>query len=71
MNEVPSSGLLASCANIIPMFSSYSLMDGKGKLLNAAFAASGAFLLGDHPGFPRESNQKWLFPCSARNSPEV
>ena len=51
INTSSSLGLLTTAANAIPMFVSYSSMDGKGKLLNAAFVVSAGFTFGDYLGF--------------------
>lgn len=62
VNTVAASGFLSSAANIIPMYSSYHDMDEKGRILNAAFAAAGAFVLGDHLGFTAGVNQSMVIP---------
>lgn len=51
MNEASSAGLIISLANSIPMFESMKDMDERGKIINSAFAVSGAFVMGDHLGF--------------------
>ena len=45
------SGLIATLANNLAMFEIFKNMDRRGKILNAAFAVSAAFALGDHLGF--------------------
>ncbi len=37
-------------------------MDRKGKILNAAFAASGAFVFGDHLAFTSAVNPEMVLP---------
>ena len=44
-------GLVASLANSIATFSLVKEMDGRGKVVNIAFAVSAAFVFGDHLGF--------------------
>ncbi len=51
MNDVAAAGLVATLANSIPTFGMLKDMDGRGKVLNVAFAVSAAFVFGDHLGF--------------------
>jgi ethanolamine transporter len=51
MNSVAVSGLVASLANSIPAFGMIKDMDPRGKVINMAFAVSGAFVFGDHMAF--------------------
>ena len=51
INESAVAGLLATLANSIPTFAILPQMDRRGKLLNTAFAVSGAFAFGDHLAF--------------------
>ena len=51
MNESGAAGLVATLANNIPMFGILKEMDPNGKVMNIAFAVSGAFVFGDHLGF--------------------
>jgi ethanolamine transporter len=44
-------GLISSLANCIPMFGVYNEMNWRGKILNAAFAVSGAFTFGGQLGY--------------------
>ncbi len=44
-------GLVSSLASCIPMLGVYDKMDWKGKILNAAFAVSGAFTFGGQLGY--------------------
>lgn len=51
VNETAAGGLIASLANSIATFRMVGKMDDRGKIVNIAFAVSGAFVLGDHMGF--------------------
>ncbi len=51
VNETSAGGLIASLANSIATFQMVGSMDDRGKIVNIAFAVSGAFVLGDHMGF--------------------
>ena len=51
INEAAAAGFLVSLPNNIPMFGMLKDMDPRGKVMNVAFAVSGAFVLGDHLGF--------------------
>lgn len=51
ISDLAAAGLIASLANTIPMFVMMKEMDDRGKIINVAFAVSGAFILGDHLGF--------------------
>lgn len=51
INENSVAGLIATCANSIPMFNMVKDMDNRGKVINFAFACCAAFALGDHLGF--------------------
>lgn len=62
MNEVAAGGMVATLANNIPMFQLFKDMDNRGKVLNAAFAVSGAFVLGDHLGFTAGVMRDMIFP---------
>lgn len=44
-------GILSSLSNSIPMLGIYNKMNEKGKILNAAFAVSGAFVFGGQLGY--------------------
>ena len=55
-------GLIATVANSIPMFSKFSTFTDKGKLINMAFAVSGAFVFGDLLGFTAGVNPDMIFP---------
>ena len=51
INDVAAAGLVASLANSIATFCLVKDMDGRGKVVNIAFAVSAAFVFGDHLGF--------------------
>lgn len=51
VNDVAAAGLIASLANSIATFGTVRDMDERGKVVNIAFAVSGAFVFGDHLGF--------------------
>ena len=51
INESAAAGMIASLANSIAMFEMVKKMDGRGKVVNIAFAVSAAFVFGDHMGF--------------------
>ena len=51
INDTAAAGLIASLANSIATFGMVKDMDGRGKVVNVAFAASAAFVFGDHMGF--------------------
>ena len=44
------------------MFNLFSEMNGKGKLINVAFAVSASFVFGDHLGFAAGVNKDMIFP---------
>ncbi len=51
INDTGAAGLIASLANSIATFGMLGRMDRRGKVVNVAFAVSGAFVFGDHMGF--------------------
>jgi len=51
INRPAVSGLVATLANSIATFDLLKAMDRRGKIINMAFAVSGAFVLGDHLAF--------------------
>ena len=65
MNEVAAAGMVASLANSIPMFGMMKEMDGRGKVLNVAFAVSASFVFGDHLGFTAGFAPEMLAPMIA------
>ncbi|SFL80244.1 ethanolamine utilization protein EutH [Salibacterium qingdaonense] len=62
MSPVAWSGWCASLAHIIPMFTLSRDMDEDGKLMNYAFAVSGAFLLGGHLGYTAAVDEAMIIP---------
>ena len=62
MNDVAAAGLVATLANNIPMFQMLRDMDGRGKVINVAFAVSAAFVFGDHLGFTAGFDADLIFP---------
>ena len=62
MNEESAAGMVATLANSIPMFGLMKNMNNKGKILNVAFAVSGAFVFGDHLGFTAGVDKSMIFP---------
>ncbi|MDO4545543.1 MAG: ethanolamine utilization protein EutH [Bacillota bacterium] len=51
INEVSMVALLLNCATSLAILPLFSRMDRKGKMLNAAFSVSGAYVLGGQLGF--------------------
>ena len=51
INDAAAAGLIASLANSIAAFGLVKDMNRRGKVVNIAFAVSGAFVFGDHLGF--------------------
>ena len=51
INDAAAAGLIASLANSIATFGMVKDMNDRGKVVNIAFAVSGAFVFGDHLGF--------------------
>ncbi|MCT8138452.1 ethanolamine utilization protein EutH [Anaerobacillus sp. CMMVII] len=51
ISETSTTGLVASLAHSIPMFTILKDMEPRGKVINVAFAVSGAFVFGSHLGF--------------------
>ncbi|WP_106766204.1 ethanolamine utilization protein EutH [Paenibacillus faecalis] len=62
MNEIAAAGMVATLANVIPMFGMMKDMDNRGKVINVAFAVSAAFVLGDHLGFTAGVAREMIFP---------
>ena len=62
MNDKAAAGMIATLANNIPMFGLLKEMDNRGKILNVAFAVSGAFVFGDHLGFIAGVDKTMIFP---------
>ncbi|RSL29087.1 ethanolamine utilization protein EutH [Salibacterium salarium] len=61
MNDTAISGWLASLAHVIPMFA-LNEMKEEGKLMNYAFAVSGAFILGGHLAFTAAVDRDMIVP---------
>lgn len=62
VNDTAAAGLVTSLANSIATFSMVKDMDGRGKIVNIAFAVSAAFVLGDHMGFAAGFAPEMLVP---------
>jgi ethanolamine transporter len=62
MNDKGTTGMVASLANSIPMFNIIGEMNPRAKLMNMAFAVSGAFVFGDHLAFTAGTNPDMIFP---------
>lgn len=62
INEASTAGLIASLAHIIPMLAILREMGPRGKVINVAFAVSGAFVLGAHLGIVAGLEQEMAFP---------
>lgn len=62
MNDKAAAGMIATLANNIPMFGLMKEMDNRGKIINVAFAVSGAFVFGDHLGFIAGVDKTMIFP---------
>ncbi|WP_413377469.1 ethanolamine utilization protein EutH [Alkalihalobacillus sp. 1P02AB] len=60
LNEQSTAGVIASLAHIIPMFALLKDMNERGKVVNIAFAVSGAFVFGGHLGFVAGMNQEMV-----------
>ena len=65
MNDKAAAGMVATLANNIPMFGMLHEMDGRGKIINVAFAVSAAFVFGDHLGFTAGFDDTMIFPMIA------
>lgn len=62
MGDVAAAGMISSLANNIAMFDMMKDMDDNGKVLNAAFAVSGAFVFGGQLGFIAGVNEAMIVP---------
>lgn len=62
MNDRAAAGMVATLANSIPMFGMLHEMDGRGKIINVAFAVSAAFVFGDHLGFTAGFDAAMILP---------
>ncbi|WP_438803857.1 ethanolamine utilization protein EutH [Metabacillus rhizolycopersici] len=61
ISETSTVGLIASLAHNIPMLTILKNMDPRGKVINVAFAVSGAFVFGGHLGFVAGVNKEMVF----------
>ncbi len=61
-NDISMLGLVSSLANCVPMLAIYDKMDNKGKVINAAFAVSGAFVFGGQLGYVSGISQEIVVP---------
>jgi ethanolamine transporter len=61
ISETSTAGLIASLAHNIPMLTILKNMDPRGKVINVAFAVSGAFVFGGHLGFVAGVNKEMVF----------
>lgn len=62
INTIAAAGILVSMANNIPMFNMMKDMDERGKIINSAFAVSGAFVFGGQLGFTAGVNKDMMIP---------
>ena len=62
VNEESVLGFIACLANVIPMLMLMKDMDERGKIINSAFAVSGAFILGDHMAYTASIDKEMLLP---------
>ncbi|WP_163103025.1 ethanolamine utilization protein EutH [Peribacillus alkalitolerans] len=62
MNQQALGGFIASFAHHIPMFATLHEMDQRGKVVNTAFAVSGAFVFGSHLGFVAGLEKTFVIP---------
>lgn len=62
MNQQALGGFIASFAHHIPMFATLHEMDDRGKVINTAFAVSGAFVFGSHLGFVAGVEKNFVIP---------
>ncbi|KGP72669.1 ethanolamine utilization protein EutH [Pontibacillus yanchengensis] len=62
LNATSMTGLIASLAHAIPMLGTMKDMDERGKVMNAAFAVSGAFVAGSHLAFVAGVEKEMILP---------
>ena len=65
VGETAVTGLFTTLVNSIPTFGLMDEMDARGAVLNAAFAVSASFALGDHLGFTAGACPEYLLPMIA------
>lgn len=61
ISHTSTTGLVAALAHIIPMLVLVKEMEPRGKVINIAFAVSGAFVFGSHLGFVAGINREIVF----------
>ncbi|ASK63831.1 ethanolamine utilization protein EutH [Virgibacillus phasianinus] len=61
ISDTSTTGLVASLAHNIPMLTLLKHMEPRGKVINVAFAVSGAFVFGSHLGFVAGINKEVVF----------
>lgn len=62
INEISVLGIFTSVANNVPMLGLFDKMDWKGKIVNSAFAVSGAFVFGGQLGFVSGVSKETVTP---------
>lgn len=62
INQFALLGILSSFANNVPMLAIYDKMDNRGKVINAAFSVSGAFIFGGQLGYVSSISQEIVTP---------
>lgn len=62
INEAAAAGPILTLVNSIPMLESMKEMDHRGKVINAAFCVSGAFVFGDFFGYVAAADSSMLLP---------
>lgn len=61
IDQIAAAGLLATLAHNIPMLALLKDMDPRGKIINVAFAVSGAFVFGGHLGYVAGMDKSMVF----------
>ncbi|MCA0984178.1 ethanolamine utilization protein EutH [Halobacillus yeomjeoni] len=62
LNTASMTGMIASLAHHLPMLATMKDMDHRGKVVNAAFAVSGAFVIGSHFAFVAGVEKEMILP---------
>ncbi|SFK20342.1 ethanolamine transporter [Halobacillus dabanensis] len=62
MNTTSVTGIIASTAHHLPMLATMKDMDERGKIVNSAFAVSGAFVVGSHFAFVAGVEKEMILP---------
>lgn len=65
VNTASMTGVLAAMAHHLPMLATMKDMDERGKVMNAAFAVSGAFVIGSHFAFVAGVEKDMILPVVA------